>query len=81
MDSSYAEVGAEVILLDPNRIYQSPMVGQKATINSYPFVFSGNLVCSVACNKRSFWWRIQDMILASDVSLLTEQQKTQLKIK
>ena len=91
MDSSYAEVGAEVILGKHKRRtclgidwcdgVMDRYVGIKTIIRSVRMMSDGCLVCSVNADDGGFYWRVEDMILASDVPLLTPHQKRQLNIK
>ena len=88
MDASYAEIGTWVILGKHKRFgwdgfsWNSDMekyVGQKTKIKHvYPDVIT---VCQVACDNGWYYWRVEDMILASDVPLLTPEQKEKLRIK
>lgn len=91
MDESYAEVGAWVILGRHKRYVQwvgtywdsrmDQYVGRKTKIK-HVCAFSDKIVlCSVACDNGHFLWRAEDMILASDVPLLTEAEKTRRKIR
>jgi len=90
MDATYAEVGAEVILGKHNRRvdlygwdfgfeWQPEMeqyVGQKTKIS----ITDGRL-CLVLCDDCAYRWRVENMILASDVTLLTPEQKLQMRIR
>ena len=78
MDSSYAEVGTEVILLSgyTNPIDWGFWVGQKARIISV-----SSRWCFVTVDGEVLSWLIQKMILASDVPLLTPEQKKELRIQ
>ncbi len=89
MDETYAEIGTEVILgrhtqdnryvgleWDPN---MERFVGRKTTITAFK---RGRVpACYVACDGGDFYWRIQDMILASDVPLLTPEERVRRKIR
>ena len=91
MDSSYAEVGTEVILGKHKRRtcfgidwcdgVMDRYVGIKTTIRSVRMLSDGCLVCCVNADDGGVHWRVEDMILASDVPLLTPHQKRQLNIK
>ena len=90
MDSTYAEVGTWVILGKHNRRvdfygwdfgfeWQPEMeqyVGRKTQIR----ITDGRL-CLVWCDGGAYRWRVENMILASDVPLLTPEQKQQLNIE
>ena len=89
MDTSYAEKGTEVILgkhversagtnwSDTMDLY----VGCKTTIVRVTSLdCSGCLCCVVECDSLH-WWRVESMILASDVPLLTPEQRLQMKIR
>ena len=89
MDASYAEIGTWVILGKHKRFVgwdgfswnpdMEKYVGQKTTIKHvYHDVIT---VCQVACDRGWYYWRVEDMILASDVPLLTPEQKEKLRIK
>jgi hypothetical protein len=91
MDESYAEVGTEVILgkhvhkfggqnwIEAKEAY----VGMRTTITRVRGLrdFAGCLCCSVVCDGGEYSWRVESMILASDVPLLTPQQRVQLRIR
>ena len=88
MDSSYAEVGTEVILGRPKTDFRGywitemeDHVGKRAKIQTTNIHRSGYDVCYVDVDGGLCYWRVQDMILASDVPLLTPEQKRQLNIK
>ena len=92
MDESYAEVGAEVILGKHTRDpvgcginwnpYKDKYVGKKTVITKVRSRdLSGCLVCSVQCDNESWAWRVENMILASDVPLLTQEQRAKLRIQ
>lgn len=90
MDESYAEVGARVVLGRHTSTdgsygglnWNSDMdlfVGKIATIKS----IEGNDILGYLCCrvKGNNWnWRVQNMILASDIPLLTSEQKEKLNI-
>ena len=86
MDSTYAEVGTWVILGKHKRRPRAwcdcmdRYVGKKAQITSITECSNGYLACIVA-GYSTHPWRVEDMILASDVPLLTPEQKQQLNIK
>jgi hypothetical protein len=86
MDESYAEVGTEVILGRPKNNApgywvrtMEPYVGGKATIISVHLGLCS--VCYVDADMGRYYWRVEDMILASDVPLLTPGQKAKMRIK
>jgi hypothetical protein len=81
MDSSYAEVGTEVILISA---YTNPVdwgiwVGQKARIIRPDRGSPTRRVVTVDGEELS--WLIQNMILASDVPLLTPERRRYLRIR
>ena len=84
MDETYAEIGTEVILCKHKRrispIGYSWCDGCMKTKITEVFQRSGVLVCLVE-NGTHHYWRVEDMILASDVTLLTPKQKRQLNIR
>ena len=94
MDESYAEVGTKVVLgrhVLKQRL-SSPgtsnnwsdrmdeFVGKTATID---VVFNkdgcGCLLCKV--KENNWYWRVENMILASDIPLLTDEQRARLGIQ
>jgi hypothetical protein len=92
MDESYAEVGTEVILGKHKRrtIHNGHawcpdcmdgFVGKKAKITRVTRDSGGILICFVSRGPENHTWRVEDMILASDVPLLTPKQKQELKIE
>ena len=90
MDNSYAEIGTWVILGKHKREdrwfgfswhpHMERYVGKKTRIKNV-FVVGDMVWCYVACDRGQFSWRAEDMILASDIPLLTPEQKAQLRIK
>ena len=91
MDASYAEIGTWVILGKHKREDRylglswhpdmEKYVGKKTIIKAVFMRTGGIVICFVACDRGRFAWRAEDMILASDVPLLTPEQKAQLRIK
>jgi hypothetical protein len=91
MDESYAEVGTWVILGRHKRsvrgfgtYWDSRMnqyVGRKTKIKHVCAFDDKIVLCQVACDNGHFLWRAEDMILASDVPLLTTEQKAKLGIR
>ena len=95
MDESYAEVGTEVILgkhvmrrrgknwTEAMDVY----VGVKVKITGLSRGFSehrdlsGCLCCKVDLDHGEHDWRVESMILASDVPLLTPEQRAKLRIQ
>lgn len=89
MDETYAEVGVKVVLgrhTSTDGSYRglnwnSDMdlcVGKIATIKS---VEGNDSYGCLVCVKEYGWsWRVQNMILASDIPLLTPEQKEKLQI-
>ena len=67
MDSSYAEVGTEVILRKGKSWVQGmeKFTGQKAIITQCWHEY-----CRVNIDNGNYWWCIQAMYLASDEPLL-----------
>lgn len=87
MDETYAEVGTRVVLgrhttVRGGRNWHSSMdcfVGKITAITCIEGNdVNGCLVCSVKGNNWN--WRVQNMILASDIPLLTSEQKEKLNI-
>ena len=91
MDESYAEVGTKVILgkhRHTSRSWWCEMcmaryIGREAIIKNIRTASDKCVVCKVTINgdEVPHLWRAEDMILASDVPLLTPEQKTKLGIK
>ena len=91
MDDTYAEIGTEVILGKHKRETvcglrwcndcMNPLIGKKTKITQTYRDDDGLLVCFVMGGVGPHAWRAEDMILASDVPLLTPKQKRQLGIK
>jgi len=90
MDTSYAEKGTEVILGKHVRRSAGPnwseemerYVGCKTKIVQVTSPdYSGCLCCVVECDSGEYSWRVENMILASDVPLLTPEQKSKLRIQ
>lgn len=90
MDETYAEIGTEVILgkhvgrsCGTEWVQeQNQYVGKKTTITRVRGTdFSGCLCCSVSCDNSRWDWRVESMILASDVPLLTPEQKAKMRIQ
>lgn len=88
MEVIYAEPGTEVILgrhTQDNRyaglewVYEMErFVGRKTKITALK---RGRIPsCYVECDGGEFYWRIGDMILASDVPLLTPEERVRRKI-
>ena len=89
MDTSYAEKGTEVIL--GKHVERSAGTNWSDTMERYVGCktkivhvtspdYSGCLCCVVECDREHFW-RVESMILASDVPLLTPEQRLQMKIR
>lgn len=80
MDPVYAEVGAEVVVglyYDPNGHFNSTAkkyFGKKTII-----IERVSYTCRVEIDKGFHCWPIQDMILASDIPLLTPEQRARIK--
>ena len=90
MDESYAEVGVSVILGIHKRetVYgtdwdsaMDKYIGREAVIRRTRYIADGCLACYVDVDGGEFYWRVEDMILASDVPLLTPEQKAKLGIQ
>ena len=90
MDASYAEIGTWVILGRHKREDRyrglswypdmEKYVGKKTIIKEV-YLVTGIMFCIVACDRGRFSWRAEDMILATDVPLLTSKQRWELKIR
>ncbi len=79
MDPVYAEVGAEVVIaFHRQELYtiSRPVVyvGRKTVI-----IRVGDNDCGVRADGGYYWWPVRDMILASDIDLLTPEQKLKIK--
>ena len=81
MDESYAEVGAEVILTDPDGYQRGTFIGKKSKVVGAPITRQGTVMCVVCYSHSMFYWPVHKMILASDVTLLTPEQKRQMGIR
>ena len=90
MDESYAERGTEVILGMHTRngrfgleweCAMERYVGRKTRITNSRTFSDKTVFCRVECDRGRFLWRAEDMILASDVPLLTEAEKIRRKIR
>lgn len=87
MDSSYAEVGTEVVIgfgdWCPDYDNIGPMrdlLGTKTTITRVrSFNAVRNPWCHVAADDGRWWWPVCDMILASDIDLLTPEQRVKIR--
>jgi hypothetical protein len=76
MDITYMEEGTEVVLR-PLALYH-PKYEYKGKAGIITFVLLGK--CTVTCDAGCYWWFSSEMILASDVPLLTPEQKQKLGI-
>ena len=91
MDESYAEVGTKVILGRHKRRTRvgiawcegemDAYVGSEATICDVFKATDDCMACYVDIDQGQYYWRAEDMILASDVPLLTPEQKRYLRIQ
>jgi hypothetical protein len=93
MDESYAEVGTKVILGKHKRytsrsrdwcnMCMAIYVGREAVIQNIRVASDQCVICKVTISGAEVphWWRAEDMILASDVPLLTPEKKRKLGIK
>ena len=91
MDSTYAEVGTHVILRKHKRLTNYGLdwidgsmdkyVGQEAVIRDVFQANDGCCVCYVDIDQGYHYWRVEDMILATDVPLLTPRQMAELGIE
>lgn len=91
MDDTYAEVGTEVILGKHTRVGNCCLawaegkecyVGRKTRITMVVGKDCiGALCCRVQCDYGKYRWRVENMILASDVPLLIPEQKIKLRIR
>lgn len=85
MEDVYATVGAEVIIgfhnSDRYTGRMSRYVGFKTRIrNMYRSLYGKKLLwCKVDADRCDEWWPVCDMILASDIDLLTPEQKDRIK--
>lgn len=94
MDESYAEIGTKVVL---GRHVTKQLLSSRGTSNNWSnrmdefvgmvttitWVWSkdgcGCLLCKVEGND--WYWRVENMILASDIPLLTDEQRARLGIQ
>ena len=80
MDPVYAEVGAEVVVgFHRQELYTTARpayVGRKTTITRKHRYANA---CEVDADEGYNFWPIQDMILASDIPLLTSEQRARIK--
>jgi hypothetical protein len=79
MDISYAEVGTEVVIaFHRQEQYHSVQryIGRKTFITKVD-IFSKT--CKTNIDGEFYWWPVRDMILASDIDLLTPEQKLKIK--
>ncbi len=90
MEDVYAKLGTEVILGRHTRngrygleweYAMERYVGRKTRITNSRTFSDKMVLCRVECDNGRFLWRAEDMILASDVPLLTEAEKTRRKIR
>ena len=81
MDTSYAEVGTEIVICfhRPERYVQEVQkyVCKKTVITEV--VNEPPAVCHVKIDGGFYWWPIDDMILASDIDLLTPEQRERIR--
>jgi hypothetical protein len=80
MDLSYAEVGTEVVVAfhrsEQYIWYPQSFVCRKATITHRDL---HNKMCRVRGDHDGYWWPVRDMILVSDIDLLTPEQRVRIK--
>ena len=92
MDSSYAEVGTEVVISFGNKYrYEShaqPYLCKRGLIiGTKQFTMGSRKIITWARVKTSYgsewsnnlWWPVDDMILASDIDLLNPDQRERIK--
>ena len=76
MDSTYAEVGLEVILWKNNphlwNSYRDVYLGKKTSITR---LADDHSCCMVSCDSGQFIWQTSEMILATDAALLRESDR------
>ena len=77
MDGTYMEEGTEVVLR-PRDDWWHPKYTYKGKVGIISFVLQDK--CTVTCDAGCYWWFPSEMILASDVPLLTPEQKQKLGI-
>jgi len=76
MDTSYAEVGAEVVIgLNYLSDAQSVAAARKYFGKKTVIIGVAGDCCQVQIDGGHYFWPIQDMILASDIDLLQPEQK------
>jgi hypothetical protein len=87
MDPIYAEVGAEVVIgFHRQSQYAFRHRGAKTTITYVKRESLGPRAscpsvtwCKVSLDSGFYWWSVNDMILASDIDLLTPEQRSRIK--
>ena len=90
MDSSYAEVGTEVVIGFGSSFYSygyhmERYLRRKTTIVEVGEFRVGSRPANACCwclvkaDGMDHWWPVQDMILASDVELLTPAQAERIR--
>jgi len=77
MDATYMEEGTEVVLIPFNQWH--PKYEYKGKSGIISFVLQDK--CTVTCDAGCYWWFPSEMILTSDVTLLTPEQKLQMRIR
>ena len=80
MDATYAEVGAEVVICF-HRSERYPQYTQRYVCKKTFITMASprGVVCKVQIDNGYYWWPIQDMILASDIDLLTPEQRARIR--
>jgi len=79
MDASYAEVGTEVVICfyrPPHHDVNQKYCGRRTVITEVRH-FSSQ--CRVAVDDGYWWWSISNMILASDIDLLSPEQRSRIR--
>lgn len=86
MEQTYAEVGTEVVIgfrgkcndyrfiEDMGRLRYTKTIITEVRINT-----SNEAWCHVLADNTRWWWPAYDMILASDIDLLTPEQKAKIR--
>jgi len=79
MDPTYAEVGTEVVVGFTQNHYYSCFVRDSLPIKTtITQVHAEGGWCRVKADGSKYWWPVDDMILASDISLLLPEQKSRI---
>ena len=77
MDASYAEAGTEVVIcFHRPSVTRQDYCSRRTTIIQ---VADDGDACRVAADTGYYWWAVSNMILASDIDLLTPEQRVKIR--